>query len=564
MPEKHSTRREFLKNTALAATAAALPGCADAMRTLSRKTSTPPNVLFIICDDLNDSVAGMGGHPQAITPNINRLMRRGVRFTNAQSNNPICAPSRASLLHGIYPHTSGFYGYHQNRRAPFYEYKIFQDCVTFPEYFKKNGYTVFGTGKLHHWPQPQEWVGLDGVARYGHRIDYGPWPWDGKSDKPLPNPNLPAPLNERQWDGFGPLSDTPIFGGVRGGWRKYAGREDTDDKSPFRYVNDDDRDLMADEKIAAWAADVLSQKHNAPFFLAVGFGKPHAPFYAPQKYFDMFPLETIQLPPYKLDDLADCAKILAEKTSPDDWGRSVWDAVQEAGGEQMWKRWVQAYLACVAYVDEQTGKVLDALEASPYADNTIVVFTSDHGYHMGEKDHMFKNTDWEETTRTPLVIFAPGLTQADAECDHPVSLVDLYPTLVDLAGLPDKPNRASNQVLLDGHSLRPFLKDPKNGTWDGPDVALTVVAGGDKLEFHEPGKVERQHFTVRSRDWRYILCGNGEEELYDHRVDPHEWTNLAADPRYASIKAQLRHQLLQLTGRVSRAARLECVKPNTE
>ena len=204
----------------------------------------------------------------------------------------------------------------------------------------------------------------------------------------------------------------------------------------------------------------------------------------------------------------------------------------------MWKRWIQAYLACVAFVDDQVGKVLAALEASPYAKNTIVIVTSDHGFHMGEKDYLFKDSAWEESCRVPLVVYAPGVTQPGTRCNHPVSLIDLYPTLIDLCGLSKNPNADTNGYPLDGHSIRPFLKNPHRGHWKGPPVALSVIGGWGRT----------LNFSVRSRDWRYVLCENGEEELYDHTSDPHEWTNLAKDPEYAQTKKKLQKQLLKLVG----------------
>jgi arylsulfatase A-like enzyme len=200
-------------------------------------------------------------------------------------------------------------------------------------------------------------------------------------------------------------------------------------------------------------------------------------------------------------------------------------------------------------VDDQLGTVLDALTSSGHAGNTIVIFTSDHGFHMGEKDLLIKKTVWEESTRVPLVIRAPAIAKPGRQCDQPVSLVDLYPTLVDLCGLPDKPNGDGNGRVLDGHSLRPLLADPVEGTWDGPPVALSVIEGGEPVEIGEIAPVNRQHFTVRSRHWRYCLWANGEEELYDHRTDPHEWRNVAANPEHAKTKVELREELRKLTRR---------------
>ncbi|UCD30112.1 MAG: sulfatase-like hydrolase/transferase, partial [Planctomycetota bacterium] len=366
------------------------------------------------------------------------------------------------------------------------------------------------------------------------------------------HPAMPEPIRSAlKWHSFGPLSRVPEWKPNPGenipgykGWIMY--------RKPFRYLSDNDRDLMPDELNAEWVIKILQQKHDKPFFLAVGFNRPHTPLYAPKKYFDMFPPEKLRLPPYKMNDARDCARILwdpghPERPNPYGWQR--YKLVMEAGGIEMWRRWIQAYLACVAFVDHQVGKILDDLQARPYADNTIVIFTSDHGYHMGEKDYLFKNSVWEESARVPLVIAAPGVSKANSECDHPVSLVDMYPTLIDLCGLTLNPNKDGNNVPLDGHSIRPFIEEPNNGTWDGPSVTVTAIASIDRLKINEPAKPKRQHYTARSKQWRYVLCNNGEEELYDQRKDPQEWTNLAGYPEYAETKKKLRDELLKLTGR---------------
>jgi arylsulfatase A-like enzyme len=306
-------------------------------------------------------------------------------------------------------------------------------------------------------------------------------------------------------------------------------------KRPFRYVDEDDRDRMPDELCADWAAEILHSRHQGPFFLGVGFSRPHIPLYAPKKYFDMFPLERIEFPPYLSNDTDDCARALL---LGDPKGLEKFRLLHAAGGEEMWKRWIQAYLACVAFVDDQAGKVLRALESGPHARNTIVILTSDHGFHMGEKDYIFKNSLWEESTRVPLVVAMPDGMSAGRRCDAPVSLIDMYPSVLDLCGLPGDPNSGAGGRRLDGHSIRPFLEDPQQGKWSGPEVALTQLGGG-----------ERAHHTVRGRRWRYTLCSNGEEELYDHSADPHEWKNLAADPAHKEVKQRLKAELLRMTGR---------------
>lgn len=536
-------RREFLKATAIGTSgliSGLMSGCA-VMEGFKMGGRGRPNVLFIICDDLNDSIAGMGGHPQAKTPNINRLMRKGVRFVNAQCNDPLCAPSRASMLSGLYPHTTGYLEfYHWRKNA------VLGDCVSLMEHFRNEGYGVYCTGKLFH----NQHEDYENYTEYGYEANFGPFPWDGVDRTPADwqegkavtdnwkeHPQMQFIFKGHEsirthWEQtFGALSNVPDWPadpekGIPGykGWRLY--------NRPFRYVSADDRDLVPDELYAQYATEVLQREHDKPLFLGVGFCRPHTPLYAPKEYFDMFPLESIQLPPYKADDLEDCAEAL-KKFQP--YGFERYQLMIDAGGEEMWKRWIQAYLACVAFVDDQVGKVLAALEKSPYAKNTIVIVTSDHGFHMGEKDYLFKDSAWEESCRIPLVVYAPGVSQPGTECEHPVSLIDLYPTLIDLCGLDKNPNAGTNGYPLDGYSIRPFLHDPYRGRWRGPAVALSMIGGWGRA----------LNFSVRSRDWRYVLCENGEEELYDHRKDPHEWTNLAQDTRFTDVKNSLRNHLIQ-------------------
>jgi len=304
-------------------------------------------------------------------------------------------------------------------------------------------------------------------------------------------------------------------------------------RKPLRYVDDGDRDRVPDEVSADWAVNVLKRTHDRPFYLGVGFIRPHTPLYAPKKYFDMFPIEDIQLPPYKKDDLEDCARVLRGRWQ---WGFKKFRALIASGGERAWKEWVQAYLACIAFVDDQIGKVLDALDAAGHRDNTIIVLTGDNGYHVGEKDCIQKWHLWDESTRVPLLVHVPGCAGNGKTCEHPVSLVDVYPTLVDLCGLPASPNKPRGGPDLDGHSLRPLLNDPEGGSWNGPAVALMGIRDGKA----------NPHFSVRSSRYRYTLCGNGEQELYDHRDDPNEWNNLAGKPEMAEIAGNLRKELMEI------------------
>lgn len=540
-------RRTFIKRGATALAGIGAMGSLAAQSLFNKPDAQPKNILLIICDDLNDTIAGMGGHPQARTPNIERLIARGMRFTNAHCNAPICGPSRASLWTGIYPHTSGLYGYDQQKNH-WRDNPTLKDAVTVFEHFMNNGHEVYGTGKVFHNGHEDNsvWLGPDGFNGLGLPASFGPFPWDGVSHHPngkrkgAAHPSMPGYYHDKYWECFAPLSDVPTVGNYTG-W--------SGDHEDFHYVDENDRDLMPDEESAQWVCQRLGEDHKKPFFITLGLNRPHVPRYVPRVYYDLFPLEEIELPPYMKNDLDDCAQILWKDPVT---GRPTYFSEElgrliDAGGEELWKRWIQSYLAAVAFTDAQVGAVLDALDAGPYKDDTTVILTSDHGYHMGEKEHLQKTTIWGEVTRVPLVIHVPGMTPANSECPLPVSLIDLYPTLIDLARLPREPNAGGNDVELDGHSLVPLLQDP-GGTWSGPTVALSCLHGWDELQPNEPGQATRQQFSIRSMRWRYTYCYNREEELYNHLDDPHEWHNLADDPAHAWTKYQLKLMLKDLVG----------------
>jgi arylsulfatase A-like enzyme len=504
-----------------------------------------PNVLFIICDDLNDFVEGWEGHPQARTPNIAGLAAEGVSFLNAHSNDPVCAPCRASLFTGIYPHTSGLYSFERWDLNP-----TLQQCKTMMELFRENGYRVLGTGKLLHHEKPGLW------DEFGHERNHGPWPFNGITERPnapwdglVAHPEVPPPFGNNPYGSFGPLShipDVPPEGslpGYHGWWDGYG---------PFTYVDEEERDLMPDEKSVQWTIGQLrkmeAQDTEQPFFLALGFNRPHTPLYAPDKYFRLFPLEGLTLPPYMENDLEDCAGGLVNGNA---YPKYNYKRLMETYGsrEAGLTQYLQAYLACVAFVDDQLGEVLNALEDSRFADNTIVIFTSDHGYHLGEKDLLFKHTLWEESTRIPFIVKVPGLTRPGEKCLQPVSLIDIFPTLADLCQLEGTTLKGEKGKPLDGHSLKSLLRHPEKGRWPGPGVALSAILSDRVKEGQNiPMKAADQHFSVRSVYWRYTLANDGSEELYDHRADPNEWTNLAGDARFERKKDSLRHELLRLTG----------------
>ena len=484
------------------------------------------NVIIIICDDLNDSVEGMGGHVQAQTPNIDRLIDMGVQFTNAHANAPICGPSRASLWTGIYPSKTGYYGHNQQQNR-WRNFPIMTDAITIMEHYNNNGYKLYGSGKVFH--NGHEDNSVFNQPLDGGPSSFGPFPWDGSTMHSWGKPQafghsiMPPNIRDSKWGGFAPLSEIPTVDDYTG-WMK-----DWEEPWNFQYESEMDRGLMPDEITSIWVSEKLNETHDNPFFIVAGMNRPHTPRYAPKEFFDMFPLETIILPPYLENDLNDTPSILWENNYQSSaLTRFLEDSAEtNIGSEMWWKKWVQSYLACVAFVDHQVGVILDSLENSQYADNTIVIFTSDHGYHMGEKNFLSKTTIWEESTRIPLVVYAPGVSVAGEKVAHPVSLIDIYPTLIDLSALPENPNIGGNGYLLDGYSIRPFLENPINGTWNGPPVALNHLHGNVNPDDNIPSPIAENHHSVRSSRYRYTLTSDGEEEFYDHLNDPNEWNNLA-------------------------------------
>ncbi|MHB1081001.1 MAG: sulfatase [Prosthecobacter sp.] len=439
-----------------------------------------PNVLFIIADDLRDYAGWMGGHSQSVTPNMDRLAKMGMRFTNAHCNYALCNPSRTSLLTGMLPSSSGVFGNEQDWRRSVQ----IAGKPTLPEHFKARGYTTAAAGKIfhaNHGGPEGRLAGWHG-GRRGFELDSA---WDLRFPQTgVQIPDLPVHtgqnfngLNIWHWD----------WGGIP------VAEEKTDDG-----------------QIATFAAEFLTQKQKKPFFLALGLYRPHSPWYVPQKYFDALPLDSIKLPEVKADDLEDVPAIAKTHLK-----EGLHKLILE---KNLWKDAVRAYLANVAFCDAMLGRILEAVEKGPNAKNTIIVFTSDHGWYLGEKQMWHKGKLWEPTTRVPLSIYIPGVTQPDSLSVQPVALIDLYPTLCDLTQLPLPEH-------LDGSSLKPLLLDP---TAKREQPAITCMNGG-----------KNAGYAARDERWRYIRYADGSEELYDHQADPNEWTNLAAKPEHAALKATL-------------------------
>jgi arylsulfatase A-like enzyme len=471
--------------------AVVVAACAQAVATRAGAADTGlprANVLCVVVDDLNDWVGCLGGHPDVRTPHLDRLAARGMLFTNAHCPAPVCNPSRVAVLTGRAPHTTGI---HDNAVI---WHEALGDVPTLPGWFRRHGAFVAGGGKVwHHMPgfnRPgdwDEWFAQIFDGPYQHLIAAGGDPRAFRWPAGFPRNGLAAvrdlarpPDNAREFD-WGPL--------------------DAADEE------------LGDGRMVAWAERVLRDPPREPFFLATGIYAPHLPWYSPRRYFDMYPPETITPPAVKADDCADLPPAGQRMAAA---RRGDLELVRAAGQERAMLR---GYLASISFCDALVGRLTAALDASPARDRTIVVLWSDHGWHLGEKDHLHKFTLWERSTRVPLVVVAPGVTAAGSRCARPVGLIDLFPTLVDLAGLPAPPG-------LDGRSLRPLLDLPER-PWDHP--ALTTHGRGNH--------------TLRDERWRYIRYADGGEELYDHAADPHEWTNLAGRPEHAAVQGALAARL---------------------
>jgi arylsulfatase A-like enzyme len=445
-------------------TAAAWLGLAAAAGAASSVSEAErPNVLMIAIDDLNDWVGCLGGHPQARTPHMDRLAARGTLFSNAHVQSPLCNPSRASLLTGLRPSTTGIYGLAPGIR----DVATTRACVTLPQYFARHGYFTAGFGKVFH---------------------------DG---------SIPPALRTNEFNVWGPAPGMPLPK------TKFVNTPDPMRAMDWGVFPQDDRD-QADWKIAdAAIAQLKSLPRDKPFFLAVGFRLPHVPCFASQQWFDLLPPEDrILLPPVKegdRDDVPEFAWYLHWKVPEP---RLTW--LQRSG---QWRALVRAYLASTTFMDSQIGRVLDALDAIGATPKTVVVLWSDNGWHLGEKDITGKNTLWERSTRVPLIFAGPGVARG-ATCAQPVELLDVYPTLVELCGLPKRDG-------LEGHSLVPQLQNARKRR---PWPAITT---------HNVG-----NHAVRTERWRYIRYADGSEELYDMNADPNEWTNLAPNPKYAAVIRQ--------------------------
>ena len=432
------------------------------------------NVLFVAVDDMNNDL-GCYGHPFVKSPNIDRLAKMGVKFDRSYCQFPLCSPSRSSLMTGLRPGTTKVYDLQYRFRTGM------PDVVTLPQMFMNAGYYAARVGKIYHYGNPNDigTSGLDDPKSWNHFVNPA-----GRDKTVLENDVI---------------NYTPKRQGLGAAMAFLSDLTGTDEQH-------------TDGKVAIEGIKLIEEHKDKPFFLAIGFYKPHTPYIAPKKYFDMYPMDKIQLPQEPAEHLKNVPKPALASTVP--WPNCgvTPDQARECK---------QAYYAAISFVDAQIGKLLDTMDKHKLWDDTIVVFWSDHGYHLGEHGLWMKQSLFEESARVPLVIIAPGAKGNGKSCARTVEFIDLYPTLADLAGLQPPKN-------LEGASLKPLLEDP-TAKWDRP--AYTQV---QRNGF--PG------YSVRTERYRYTEWDDGKKgsQLYDHDADPHEFVNLVDDPKQTKIVEEMK------------------------
>lgn len=435
---------------------------------------TRPNVLMIPVDDLSDHLSILQNHPGIKTPNFDRLAKRSVNFRRAYCAAPICQPSRAAVTSGMAPHQTGIYQLVHSLQdsAPALA------AVSLEEQFKRHGYETYLTGKYYHG-NPDSWWPKE-------RVDAA---WTERK----------APLSDH-----GPIlkkGDTVMGPGV------YA-----IGPAPGGMAS------MPDVKILENTRGWLTQNHEKPFFIVNGISKPHLSFVVPQEFFDLYPLESVVVPEVLEKDYSDIPEYVKSTVLEN---KDLEQFITISATPDGMKKVMQAYMASISFCDWVVGQLLDSLDKSAYAKNTIVVLWSDHGYHIGEKEKMHKRALWTQSSRTPLLIHVPGMSKDGQACDAPVSLLDLFPTLNELCKL-DQPVPQA----LAGRSIAPLLQNPAEA-W--PHVAITTHGEGNA--------------AITDERYHYIRYANGSEELYDHKTDPREYQNLAAKPELAEVVKRLAAQV---------------------
>ncbi|MCX8036778.1 MAG: sulfatase [Candidatus Sumerlaeia bacterium] len=468
------TRRDFVHGLlGGAAMSAAVSGRA-AQSGLSQKM----NVLFVAVDDLNNALHCFG-HPTVQTPHTDRLMARGIGFDHCYCQFPLCSPSRTSLLTGLRPDVTKVYDLQKHFRT------TVPDVLTMPQMFQKHGYFVARVGKIYHYGVPAQ-IGTDGL------------------DDP---PSWHKVVNPRGRDRDEEDKVTNLHKDKAGLGSSFAW-----------YESEGADEEYTDGKVATEVIRLIEENKDKPFFIGCGFYRPHVPWIVPKKYFDLYPVEKMQLP-YNPPNDRDDVPPAAFTVNPPNYGFSEEDC----------RKALRAYFASITHMDAQLGRILDALDRLGLADKTIVVFWGDNGYCLGEHGQWQKQSLFEESARVPLIIAWPQAKSKGQICARVVETLDLYPTLADLCGL-ETPKH------VQGVSLRPLLEDPKRA-WDRPAYTQTQRGGKKQGAF--------MGYTVRTERWRYTEWDGGKQgaELYDEQNDPREFTNLAKDPKYADVVAEMKKLL---------------------
>jgi arylsulfatase A-like enzyme len=456
-PESKRVNIKFFHRCLLAVTL-----CSLSLSTQAANTGTKPNILLIIADDLNDWIGPTHGNSQVKTPNLDKLAARGMTFQNAQAAAPLCNPSRASFMSGKRPGTTGIY----DNEQPAMPHLPRGVCIN--DYLRPFGYTSLGAGKIYHYRayRPEDW---DKVVFY--------------SDDTLPKHEAtrrPGPFGYRMFTEGKP-------------------------NAPFNEQRAESK--LVDAQTVSWCIDQLNDQKSS-FFMTCGIHRPHTPWDVPKKYFDLYPLDSIQLPAVIPDDLADVPPHGVELAHD---GASH-AAILKAG---LWKDRVRAYLAAISYMDAQVGRLLDAVDTSGHRDDTTIIFVGDNGWHLGQKEHWGKSALWRQSTHVPLIWVAPGLTKPGTSCTAAVDLMSLFPTICELAKVP-VPAHA------EGVSIKPLLANAK-AKWKQPAIST----------------FEQNNHAICTEQWRYIRYADKTEELYNEQTDPNEWKNEASNPQFAKIKKDL-------------------------
>lgn len=446
-------------------------GCLLAASSYAGKTTPPPNVLFIMTDDLNCNL-GAYGHPLVKTPGIDRLAAQGLTFDRAYTNFPLCGPSRASFMTGLYPEQNGVTVLRRMFR------KHVPDAVTMSQHFMANGYSVARVGKIYHYDNPK------GVGSNSHD---DPASWQTR-------------INPRGRDKDEEHLIFSLNPGSFGATLSWLAADGTDEEQTDGMVATESIRLMKQYKA-----------EGKPFFIGAGFYKPHTPFVAPKKYFEMYDPKDIVIPEVP-EGYLDTIPQPAQKTVTA--FKNQIDLPEETA-----RKAIHAYYATISFMDAQVNRLLDALDELGLADNTIVLFSSDHGYHMGEHGHYQKRTLFEDADQVPLILYAPGMKEAGKRTDSFAEMIDFYRTLTDLAGISEPP-----QYVM-GKSLAPLLDNSRKHVRKS---ALTQLDNG---------------YTLRTGDWRFTRWDTGECELYNRDTDPAEMLNLAGHPEHKKRIAQLSRKL---------------------